>query len=292
MLFRSGTAATGGHVERGRQPRAGGGDGSHGRAQREGTAATGGRTERGRQPRAGAWRGDGSHGQGEETAATGGRSGEGTAATGRHSSHGQARQRGGWQPWAGAGTHTAGFQLRTQTQDQRRPAGQERGADRQTQRQRRQNTHWGKGQRAGTRVDSQRRTTAEAFSVAGHRGNADFSPSPARTVDKMTTTAWSRGPVGQLLLPQGDGATGLWNSSSEAPRPASDPGDALGEDRLTARAGAPLSTGQVCPGSQGTPAHLAPKSKAAEHGVPPACSPCAVLVFGLRGRCNFSNFVR
>lgn len=211
---------------------------------------------------------------------------------GRHSSHGQAQQRGEWQPWAGAGTHTAGFQLRTQTQDQRRPAGQERGADRQTQRQRRQNTHWGKGQRAGTRVDSQRRTTAEAFSVAGHRGNADFSPSPARTVDKMTTTAWSRGPMGQLLLPQGDGATGLWNSSSEAPRPASDPGDALGEDRLTARAGAPLSTGQVCPGSQGTPAHLAPKSKAAEHGVPPACSPCAVLVFGLRGRCNFSNFVR
>ena len=114
---------------------------------------------------------------------------------------------------------------------------------------------------------------------------------PTPTVDKMTT-AWSRGAVGQPLLPQGDGATGLWNSSSEAPHPASGPGDAPGEDRLTARARAPLSTGQVRPGSQGTPAHLAPKSTAAEHGVPPACSPCAVLVFGLRRRCNFSNFFR
>ena len=219
-------------------------------------------------------------------AATGGHSREGTAATGGHDSHGRAWRRGEWQPWAGAGAHAARFQLRTQTQDQRQPEGQERGADGQTQRQRRQNTHWGKGQRAGKewtlRGRPQQRGSASL--VIGKRR---LLPTP--TVDKMTT-AWSRGAVGQPLLPQGDGATGLWNSSSEAPHPASGPGDALGEDRLTARARAPLSTGQVRPGSQGTPAHLAPKSTAAEHGVPPACSPCAVLVFGLRRRCNFSNF--
>ena len=92
----------------------------------------------------------------------------------------------------------------------------------------------------------------------------------------MTMTAWSRGAVGQPPLPQDDGVTGLWHSSSEAPRPASNPGDTLGEDSLAARARALLSTGQVHPGPRG---HLLTwlLSRAAEHGAPAACSPVLPL---------------
>lgn len=57
--------------------------------------------------------------------------------------------------------------------------------------------------------------------------------------------------MGQPPLPQDDGVTGLWHSSSEAPRPASNPGDTLGEDSLATRARALLSTGQVHSGTRG-----------------------------------------
>ena len=94
-------------------------------------------------------------------------------------------------------------------------------------------------------------------------------------------TAWSRGAVGQPPLPQDDGVTGLWHSSSEAPRPASNPGDTLGEDSLAARARALLSTGQVHPGPRG---HLLTwlLSRAAEHGAPAACSPVLPLLLASR----------
>lgn len=116
-------------------------------------------------------------------------------------------------------------------------------------------------------------------------------PTTTTAADKTMARPWSRGAVGQPPHPHDDGVTGLWNSSSEPPARHRT------LEMLSERTASPpepghRSDGPGAPRLPGTAAHLAATSKAAEHGVPPARSPCAVLVFGLRGRHNFSNFIR
>lgn len=164
------------------------------------------------------------------------------------------------------------------------------GADRH--RQRRQNTHWERrteGRHEGRlSEDGHSRGAQHRWSSGKHRLSP---PTTTTAADKTMARPWSRGAVGQPPRPHDDGVTGLWNSSSEPPARHRT------LEMLSERTASPpepghRSDGPGAPRLPGTAAHLAATSKAAEHGVPPARSPCAVLVFGLRGRHNFSNFIR